>query len=74
MVRWLILPALAFVLMAGQCEAPHAACPPLKTYSTVFQKNLAAEVESVMASKPHIAAVIRDYGITRDQIRACMKK
>ncbi len=74
MVRWLILPALALALMAGKCEAPHAACPPLKTYSAMFQKNLAEEVESVMATKPHIAAVIRDYGITRDQIRACMKR
>ena len=74
MVRLLILPVLAFTLMAAKCESPHAACPPLKNYAPIFQKNLAAEVESVMASKPHIAAIVRDYGITRDQIRACMKR
>jgi hypothetical protein len=74
MVRWFILPVLAFTLMAAKCESPHAACIPLKNYSALFQKNLAAEVESVMVSKPHIAAVIKDYGITRDQIRACVKK
>jgi hypothetical protein len=74
MVRWLILPVLAFTLMAAKCESPHAACVPLKNYSADFQKSLAAEVESVMASKPHISKVIRDYGVTRDQIRACMQK
>lgn len=73
MVRWLLLPALVFTLMAAKCETPHAACPPLKNYSKSFQQGLAAEVESVMLSKPHIATVVRDYGITRDQIRACVK-
>lgn len=74
MKRLLILPLLFFTLSAGMCALPHAACPPLKAYDKTFQTNLANEVESVMDTKPHIVKVIRDYGITRDQIRACMKK
>ena len=72
MVRLLILPAL-LALSAGKCEAPHNVCPPLKIYSKTFQAELKAELERIMETSPRVMQVIRDYGVTRDQIRACMK-
>lgn len=73
MVRLLILPALFLALSAGKCEVPHNVCPPLKIYSKAFQSELKAELDRIMETAPRVMQVIKDYGVTRDMIRACMK-
>jgi hypothetical protein len=77
--RLLLVPALAFVLMGATCQGPIGkaltpdACPPLYTYSKAFLAETAREAESIMASHPHVMKMLRDYGVTRDFIRACLK-
>lgn len=72
-MRWLLIPVLAFTLMAGQCT-PTTSCPPLKAYSKEFLAETAKEVELIAATSPHVMKMLRDYGVNRDQIRACLKK
>lgn len=69
--------ALAPFLMAGLTECdPKAAitCPPLKQYSKAFQAAAAAEYEAVEKTAPHLVQMIDDYGVSRDAIRACLKR
>jgi hypothetical protein len=35
---------------------------------------LASEYAEVIVKYPHVAKVIKDYNITRDDIRACLKR
>ncbi len=74
MLKSLVSLGLIAILLTGCVPAGSSICPPLIPYSKTFQSQLADELETVMATKPHIAKAMKDYGVTRDQIRACLKK
>ena len=48
-------------------------CPPLQTYSEEFRQKLAEEYAEVIKLYPHVAKVVRDYNVTRDDVRSCLK-
>jgi hypothetical protein len=48
------------------------ACPSLVPYSADFQKALSREIAQLDA--PYLFQVLNDYGVTRDAIRACLKR
>lgn len=52
----------------------HSSCPPLKEYDKLFQSALAKEIEEMLYRYPYTLRALSDYGITRDQIRACLEK
>jgi hypothetical protein len=49
-------------------------CPPLQNYSTAFKAELTKEFAEVVERYPHVAQVVRDYDITRDDIRDCLNR
>jgi hypothetical protein len=78
MPRWLCIALIvAAVPLAGfkGCtpEVKARLCPPLQTYSAEFRAELAKEYAEVIRLYPHVAQLVRDYNITRDDIRACLK-
>lgn len=75
MKKVLLVLALAPFLLAAKCERGSSiTCPPLKQYSAQFQAAAAAEYEKVELQAPHLMQMIDDYGVTRDAIRACLKR
>ena len=68
-----MLPVLAMSLLtacAGANSNPATACPPIKEYDRKLQNKLADEIE---AASPDAAfpVVAQDYGILREQLKAC---
>lgn len=47
-------------------------CPSLIRYSPEFQKAALLELNAIKA--PHLEQILSDYSITRDAIRACIKR
>ncbi len=75
MRKALMVLALLPVLMAGQCSpGARVTCPALKNYSPEFQAAAKAELQMILDKAPHVVAMINDYGVTRDVIRACIAK
>ncbi len=71
-MKWLALSAL---LLLAACNGPSGVtCPPLKEYSKSFQLELKKELEAVMDTSPNIMIVLKDYGLTRNAIRACVAR
>lgn len=73
MIRFTVLcAALALAGCVGRPLEPArviTVCPVLKAYSPEFQKQVATELKS--NPPPGMAAMIRDYGGLRAQVRAC---
>jgi hypothetical protein len=67
--------ALAMALALQGCPSGSGVtCPPLKQYTAEFQDKLAKETEAIIETSPHVVKALADYGLTRDAIRACIKK
>lgn len=49
-------------------------CPTLFPYDAEFQQELAREMEEILDTYPAVAKVIVDNGVTRQQIRSCLRK
>jgi hypothetical protein len=69
-----IIALLCVGLGLAACD-PHASitCPALKSYSFEFQKAAAGELDKVMRDAPHLSKMLKDYGVTRQAIRACIE-
>ncbi len=48
-----------------------ASCPDVKEYSKADQKQVAGELESIKGRGWRIGEWIADYGVLRNQVRAC---
>lgn len=48
-------------------------CPPLQSYSKEFLGDLAKEYAEIIKTYPHVAQVVKDYSITRDDIKSCLQ-
>jgi hypothetical protein len=70
--------AIATTLVAG-CETGDSdgaaihACPPVVEYRAEFQARAATELERLPAESA-LAAMLSDYAVLRDQVRACQKR
>jgi hypothetical protein len=70
----LTLALLTTPLAGCKTEVFSRLCPPLKEYNQEFRTKLAAEMTEALGKYPTILQVITDYGVTRDDIRACIKR
>lgn len=71
-----IIALMGLALLSGCKEASTKlanVCPTLFPYSKEFQEKLAGEVDEAMSRYPAIIKVIEDNGVTRQQIRVCLK-
>lgn len=67
------LRAAILLSLLGGCTTVNSetgACPPLKAYPATDQARAAEELAGLPAGSG-LAGLITDYGIARDQIRAC---
>ncbi|MDP9137453.1 MAG: hypothetical protein M3N38_04665 [Pseudomonadota bacterium] len=61
------------LLLLGACKPGTAiTCPPLIPYPADFQKRALIELDAIAA--PHLERMLNDYGVTRDAIRACIRR
>ncbi len=58
--------------VAGCNEKTVIVCPQLIPYSKDFQAALDREIAQLDA--PYLFQMLNDYGVTRDAIRACLKR
>jgi hypothetical protein len=61
------------MLLLGGCLSTRsevAACPPLKSYSAAQQDRAVTELRALPAGS-ELGAMVADYGVLRDQVRAC---
>ena len=70
----LLLVLLTIPLSGCKTELFSHVCPPLQSYSKSFLDALAKEYADIITKYPHVAQIIVDYNITRDDIRACIKR
>ena len=64
--------AIVALLLVGCKGSVTITCPSLVQYSPEFQKAALAELDAIKA--PHLEALLADYGILRDAVRACLKR
>ena len=50
------------------------ACVPLQAYSLEFQLEAGRELMEIMDTHPNVSKMMTDFGVSRDLIRACLKK
>lgn len=75
MLRTAIAIVLLATLLSGCKQAIFSrVCPPLQQYDDVFLGELAKEYAEIIDGYPHVAQVVHDYGVTREDIRACIKR
>jgi hypothetical protein len=69
----LLLITLGLLSIAGCATIPSSSCGVLFIYTPEFTKQAAEELDYLVntGSSPAIVQMIRDYGVTRDTIRAC---
>jgi hypothetical protein len=65
--------SFVLLLLLAACRPGTAlTCPPLIPYAADFQKRAMAELDAIAA--PHLEQMLNDYGVTRDAIRACVRR
>lgn len=72
-ILWVL--ALVPFLMAAKCDGVSVAptCPQAKTYSRDFLASAAYELEVVAPQAPHLVQMLKDYDVTLQAIRYCIK-
>jgi hypothetical protein len=66
--------AILLALMLSACNSGASiTCPPLKTHSADFWKEARAELGPALVVAPHLAILLKDYELTQDAIKVCMK-
>jgi PBP1b-binding outer membrane lipoprotein LpoB len=63
----------ASLLLSGCATAPsEVVCPIPKDYSLEIQRQAANELESLPVNSV-VASMISDYGVVREELRACLE-
>lgn len=68
MLRLLLLVGVSTTLQ-GCLTRGGSSCPPIKPYTVAEQKAAAAEIRA--GRSPTLNKFVADYGVTREQLRAC---
>jgi len=69
-MRWQILGLIGMALLSGCVRAVSDACPTLYSYTQEVQDQAADELQSLPEGSA-LSVMIGQYGVVRNEIRAC---
>ena len=75
MTRPLLILAILLPLSACRLDSTIVSeCPRLFQYTPQFWRNLERELDVIAATSPSVMTLLRDYELTQDAIKVCIKR